>query len=128
VVQSQWKLCPHLTEEQMCSDSLMWAVHGRTVAAVMLMNDSWLLHLLDVSVIVRHICKIVQMTIGFIMCVHPSICLCRTTRLPLDGFSWNLIFEHFPKICQWNSSFTTIGQEWQILYMNTNINFLSYVT
>jgi hypothetical protein len=26
-----------------------------------------------------------------------------TYRLPLDGFSWNLAFENFPKICRQNS-------------------------
>ena len=34
-----------------------------------------------------------------------------TTRLPLDGFSWNLIFEYFLKICQEISSFLKIKQE-----------------
>ena len=34
-----------------------------------------------------------------------------TTRLPLDGFSWNLIFDSFSKICQENSNFIKIGQE-----------------
>ena len=31
-----------------------------------------------------------------------------TTRLPLEGFSWNLIFQHFSKICRENSSFIKI--------------------
>jgi hypothetical protein len=31
-----------------------------------------------------------------------------TTRFPLDGFSWNLIFEYFSKICRENSSFLEI--------------------
>ena len=34
-----------------------------------------------------------------------------TTRLPLDGFSWKLIFEDFSKICPENSSFIKIWQE-----------------
>ena len=33
------------------------------------------------------------------------------TRLPLDGFSWNLIFEYFSKICLENSSLIKIRQE-----------------
>jgi hypothetical protein len=33
-----------------------------------------------------------------------------TTRLPLDGFLWNLIFEKFLKICRTNSIFTEIWQ------------------
>ena len=36
--------------------------------------------------------------------VHLSVGSCATTRFPLDGFSWNLIFEYFSKICRENSS------------------------
>jgi len=35
------------------------------------------------------------------MSVRPD----ETNPLPLDKFSWNLIFEDFSKICQENSSF-----------------------
>ena len=38
-------------------------------------------------------------------------CLYWTIRLPLKGFQWNLIFEHFSKIYRDNSSFIQIGQE-----------------
>ena len=38
--------------------------------------------------------KLRKMTISFVM----SVCPHGTTRLPLDGFSWNLIFEYFQKI------------------------------
>ena len=34
---------------------------------------------------------------SFIMSVRPSVCPHEKTRLPLDGFSWNLIFEYFRK-------------------------------
>ena len=37
--------------------------------------------------------------------VRPSVCPHGTTRLPLDGFSWNLIFGYISKICLSNSSF-----------------------
>jgi len=40
--------------------------------------------------------------------VCPSIRPHGTTRLSLDGFSWNLIFEYFPKICVGNSSSTVL--------------------
>jgi hypothetical protein len=44
-----------------------------------------------------------------------SVCLSvfpyGTPRLPLYGFSWNLIFEHFLKYCWENSSLIKIGQE-----------------
>jgi len=39
--------------------------------------------------------KLRKVTISFVM----SICPRGTNRLPLDGFSWNLIFEQFLKIC-----------------------------
>ena len=39
--------------------------------------------------------------ISFIM----SVCPHGTTRLPLGGFWWKLIFETFSKICQENSNF-----------------------
>jgi len=42
--------------------------------------------------------KLRKMTISFVMPVCPH----RTSRLPLDGFSWNLIFEYFTKICRKN--------------------------
>jgi hypothetical protein len=43
--------------------------------------------------------------------VCPSVLPHGTTRLPLDGFSWNLIFEYFSKISCGNSSFSEIWQE-----------------
>jgi len=39
--------------------------------------------------------KFQKATISFIMSVCLSICLHGRTWLPLDGFSWNLIQEHF---------------------------------
>jgi len=39
--------------------------------------------------------KLQKVTVSFIM----SVCLHVTTWLPLDGLSWNLIFEYFLKIC-----------------------------
>ena len=39
-------------------------------------------------------------TFSFALSVRPR----GTTRLPLDGFSWNLIFEYFWKMCRENSS------------------------
>ena len=40
----------------------------------------------------RHVCPSVSL----------SVCSHRTTRLALDGFSWNLVFENFSKICREN--------------------------
>jgi hypothetical protein len=55
----------------------------------------------------------------FVISVRPN----GTTRLQLDGFSWNLIFEDFSKICQENSSFIKIRKECRVLYMKTSIHF-----
>ena len=44
-------------------------------------------------------------TISFVISVRPSVCPHGTTRLLLGGFSWNLIFEDFSKICWENWSF-----------------------
>ena len=48
-------------------------------------------------------------TLTFVVSVCPP-------RLPLDRFSWNLIFEYFSKICQENSSFIKICQEYRVRY------------
>jgi hypothetical protein len=44
--------------------------------------------------------KLRKATINFVMSVRLFVCPHGTTRLPLDGFSWNLIFESFSKICR----------------------------
>jgi hypothetical protein len=40
-----------------------------------------------------------------------SVCPHRTTRLSLNGFSWNLIFEYFSKISRENSSFIKVWHQ-----------------
>ena len=52
------------------------------------------------------------MTIGVVLSVSSSVRLyaCKT-QLALDGFSWNLIFECYSKMCLENSSFIKIWQE-----------------
>jgi hypothetical protein len=57
-----------------------------------------------------------------------SVCPQGTTRLPLDRFSWNLIFTYFPKICRESSVFIKIGQKWMVLYVKINIHLRSYLT
>jgi hypothetical protein len=39
-----------------------------------------------------------------------SVCPHRTVRLQPDGFSWNLVFEYFSKICRENAAFIKIWQ------------------
>jgi hypothetical protein len=48
-----------------------------------------------------------QATINFVMSVRPHA----TTRLPLDGFSWNFILRNFSKINRESSSIIKILQE-----------------
>jgi len=55
--------------------------------------------------------KFRKTTNSFVMSVRPSVRPDKTTRLPLDRFSWNLIFENSSKICRENSSFITICQQ-----------------
>jgi hypothetical protein len=43
--------------------------------------------------------------------VRLSIHLPGATRLPLDWFPWNFIFEYFSKTCRENSSFVKLWQE-----------------
>ena len=53
--------------------------------------------------------KLRKTTIRF-MSVRPSLCPHGTTRLSLDGFPWNLIFQYFSNICREDSSFIKIWQ------------------
>jgi len=48
-------------------------------------------------------------------------------QLPLDGFSKNFILKYFLKICQENSTFIIIWQEYQVLYIKTNTHYWSYL-
>jgi hypothetical protein len=57
--------------------------------------------------------KLRNAIISFFMSVRPH----GTTRLPLDGFSWNLIFEDFSKLFRENLSFIKIRREEWVLYM-----------
>ena len=49
--------------------------------------------------------KLRKATISFVMSVRTFVRQHGTIRLPLGGFSLNLIFEDFSKICRENSSF-----------------------
>jgi len=66
-----------------------------------------------------------------VMPVCPSVSVSvrphRTTRFPLDGFSWNLIFEYFSKICQENTSFIKIWQLERVRYTKNITCFGSYL-
>jgi len=61
------------------------------------------------------------MSVSFSVC--PSVCPHETTRLPKEGFSWNLIFDCFSTIYPEKSGFIKNWQEERVLYMKTNANF-----
>jgi hypothetical protein len=65
---------------------------------------------------------------GFVMSVCPSAHPYGTTLFPLDRFSWKFVCEYFWTIFWRNSSFFKISQEWQVLYVKTNIHFWWYLT
>ena len=65
--------------------------------------------------------------ISFVMPVLLSVRPHGTTRLPPDGFSWNLVFEYVSKVCRETSGIVKIGQKESVLYMKTSIHFLSYL-
>jgi hypothetical protein len=50
-------------------------------------------------VLLGRFAKLRNVTVSFVMPVRPSVCLHGTTWFPLDGYSLNLIFEYFSKMC-----------------------------
>ena len=83
-----------------------------------LFSYSWLLL---TNVFLGAFAKCEKAAISFVSSVCLSVCLSfcphGTTRLPLDGFSWNLLF-----VCL-GKSVEKIWQEQRPLYMKTNVHF-----
>jgi hypothetical protein len=72
------------------------------------------------------IVKLRKATLSFVIYVYPSVRPHTTTRLTLDGFSWNFIYEYFLKICRENLISIKIWQEngyftWRPMYFYDNI-------
>ena len=65
-------------------------------------------------------------TTNFVISVRLFVRPHGTFRLPLDVFSWNLIFFEKEKLPR-NPSFTKAGWELRLLYMQTDIHFWSYL-
>ena len=69
-------------------------------------------HLCRCPVLLSTSSELRKAAISFVMSVCQSVCLSarqhRTSRLPLDGFSWRFIFEHSSIICLENSRFIKI--------------------
>ena len=66
---------------------------------VLLFSCFWFIGLVT-GLLLAEFAKFRNATVSFVMFVRPSVCPLGTTRLPLDGFSWNLIFECFLKVCR----------------------------
>ena len=67
--------------------------------------------------------KLRKPTTSFVMSVLPH----GTTRLPLDVFSCNSVFQYFSKFCPENSGFIKMWQEWRVLYMKTHRHLWQYL-
>jgi hypothetical protein len=106
--------------------------HKSSPTVRLLLTESFLLfdsnHLCRPPLILGAFAKLWKPTIGFVMSLCPSVCSHGTSRLPLNGFSWNLIFECFSKIYPENSSLIKLWQKWRVLYTKTNIRFSLYLT
>jgi hypothetical protein len=49
-----------------------------------------------------------EVHIGLVVSVHPSVCSHNSTREPLDGFGWNLVW----RLCHWERSIHT--HQWRV--------------
>ena len=95
---------------------------SQTTQCVPIINTKLLIYC-DGKVFLGAFPKLRKATISFIVSVCPCICPHRITRLPMDGFSSNLIFVYFSKCCYKNSSFIKISQELRMLYTKSNLLF-----
>ena len=87
--------------------------------------------MLNVSIFTR-VRTISKKSISFFMSVcpsvRPSVRRHGIILLPLEGFSCNLIFAYFRKYVEKIHTLIKIWQSYGVPYMNTNINFWSYLT
>jgi hypothetical protein len=71
--------------------------------------------------------KLHKTTVSIVM----SVCLIvgphGTTRLPLDGFSWNKMSEYFSKVHRENKSSTKIRQVSRLLYLQNTVHLWLYL-
>ena len=73
------------------------------VVRLFMLDDQFLLS--HYSSFLRAFAELHKATISFAMSVRPSVGPHGRTRLPPDGFLWNVTFEYFSKIFRENSSF-----------------------
>jgi hypothetical protein len=65
------------------------------------------------------VCFLVFVCLFTYLSVRPSVRLHGTTRIPPNGYSWNLTSEEFSKICRENSIFIKISEAWPSPYNKT---------
>jgi hypothetical protein len=74
--------------------------------------------------------KLSKATIGFVISVRPSVrlsaCSLGITRAPLDGFSWDSIFEDFSKISRVNSCLVKTWGEQYVIYAKAYAQLWQY--
>jgi hypothetical protein len=63
--------------------------------------------------VLEEFAKLRKSTLCYVMSLRLSVRPHGTNRLPLDGFSWNLIFGEFSKIYRENSIFIKLWQEYR---------------
>jgi hypothetical protein len=90
---------------------MLWTECRTCARAVLCGERTWRSNIIDSCA--EEICqllgafgKLQKATVSFVMSVLPH-----GTRLPMDGFSWNFIFEGSWKICRLYSSLIEIWQE-----------------
>jgi hypothetical protein len=71
----------------------------------------WNYFVLCFCIILGALAKLRKATDSFIVYSLLSLRQRGTTRLPLDGVWWNMMFEYFPKLCLENWSLIEIWQE-----------------
>jgi len=63
--------------------------------------------------------KLRKATTSFVMSVRPPLLPHGTSRLPLDGFSWNLMFEYFSTLSKENLRSIKVLPKQRVIYMKT---------
>jgi hypothetical protein len=69
--------------------------------------------------IFRRVCIRCEKRLLISLC--PSACSHALARIPLHGFSWNLILDTFMKICRQTRDFAKNAQQHQALHMDTKV-------
>ena len=89
--------------------------------AVIILSQKWLIFITLLEA-VGAFAEIRKANVSFSCFLGPSVCPYGTTRLPLDGFSWNFIIVGFANLCQETSSLGKVEVQCQALYVKTCVH------